>query len=141
VVLGAGDSASPFEGDTVVPGGMLKFLPRSIPGKQLVDRFIPFKQSDPASVTAPRMLKISTKRAENETTLVVEGWIIGPWVGLLRRACEEVLAGGSLLSLDLAGVMFAEQAGIAVLSELSGGQAAFLNCPAFLLTQIEGLGA
>jgi ABC-type transporter Mla MlaB component len=65
------------------------------------------------------MLKISA--IENESgikALQLSGSISGAWVQELQSCCESWLAGGSLVTLDLKDVQFADPAGLELLSTL-----------------------
>ncbi len=63
------------------------------------------------------MLRISKHASQDDgPVLVLEGRLVGPWVGELRRAAAE----DGLRAIDLAGVSFADAAGVAALRELRG---------------------
>lgn len=86
------------------------------------------------------MLKIVViETAGNGPTLHLEGRVIGPWVGELRRSCDEILASGAALTLDLAEVLFVERDGVRLLKKLVEGGVAVVNCPAFVNEQLKAL--
>ena len=67
------------------------------------------------------MLKISIEEnREVALRLVLEGRLIGPWVEVLRRVCEESRAAalGSQVVVDLCGLTSMDASGQALLSEL-----------------------
>jgi ABC-type transporter Mla MlaB component len=83
------------------------------------------------------MLKIA--RVDGETspsgsipTLRLEGKLVGPWVGELSRACEELRTAPSCLRLNLAAVTFIDPAGITLLSELIRRGATITGCSGFI---------
>jgi len=72
-------------------------------------------------------------------TLSLEGRVIGPWVGELRRSCERILATGAPLTLDLTEVAFVERNGVRLLKDLVDGGVTVVNCPAFVSEQLKAL--
>jgi hypothetical protein len=84
------------------------------------------------------MLRIvALGRTGDEARLSLEGRIIGPWVDELRRSCEQILATGGALSLDLGEVAFVERDGVRLLKDLADGGVAMVNCPAFVREQLK----
>jgi ABC-type transporter Mla MlaB component len=84
------------------------------------------------------MLKISRAgKAHDSVTLKLEGRVVGPWVGELRQVCEALLTEGRTLKLDLAEVMFADTAGVAVLASLKSRGVKFRNCSPFVEEQLR----
>ena len=77
--------------------------------------------------------------SREEAILRLEGRIIGPWIDQLERLCEEMLARGVSLTLDLAEVDFVEQDGARLLRALVGSGVALPNCPAFVSEQLKAL--
>ena len=75
---------------------------------------------------------------EEAVTLRLEGRVSGPWVEELRRWCEQVLAAGSGLSLDLADVSFVDLDGVALCRSLSDRKVTFLHCSPFVAEQLKG---
>jgi len=55
---------------------------------------------------------------ERSVTLLLEGGIINGWVSVLDDSCQQVLIERRELTLDLRGVTFADNAGIALLRGL-----------------------
>jgi ABC-type transporter Mla MlaB component len=84
------------------------------------------------------MLKISEgKRTKQTTTLRLEGRVVGPWVGELRQICEPFVSDGSKLALDLTDVSFADENGIALLSNLKSRGVKLLSATPFLEEQLK----
>ena len=84
------------------------------------------------------MLRISSvESVESEVTLRVEGQVKGRWVGVLRESCQAVLAQGRPLSLDLGGVLFIDDEGVAFLRSLAARQVALTNCSPFTAQQLR----
>jgi len=80
-------------------------------------------------------LQVTPDRA----TLRLEGRVVGPWVDELARSCEQVLAGGHALTLDVADVAFVEPRGARLLQDLLARGVAVAHCPAFVAEQLKGL--
>jgi anti-anti-sigma regulatory factor len=73
-----------------------------------------------------------------ETILSLEGRVIGPWVDTLRQSCQLILATGTTLTLDLAGVDFVDRDGVRLLKDLvEGGSVAIVHCSAFVTLQLK----
>ena len=90
------------------------------------------------------MLRISrATTADQPEFLRLEGQVTGPWVEEVRRACAETLGNnghsGNCLVLDLAGVSFLDQDGIALFGELAARGVLFTNCSAFIAEQLKGV--
>jgi hypothetical protein len=84
------------------------------------------------------MLKIALVKSDGErATLRLEGRIIGPWVGELGRSCERLLGSGASLTLDLAGVDFADLNGVRLLRDLSDREVGLVNLTMFLSEQLR----
>jgi len=65
------------------------------------------------------MLRISQPPSpDDRALLVLEGRLIGPWVAELRGAAAAAAGGARKLDLDLAGVTFADEEGVAALRAL-----------------------
>ena len=87
------------------------------------------------------MLKISLVEEPYEAiTLRLEGQVKGPWVEALRKACEQLLARGSGLALDLTEVSFLDRDGLALCHHLRDCQVAFRHCSPFVAEQLRGSG-
>ena len=84
------------------------------------------------------MLRISTiNDSEQGVRLVLEGWLVGPWVDELRKESEQRLSQTKVLRFDLAKVLFVDPRGVALLRELAGRQVEYVNCSAFLSQQLK----
>ena len=65
------------------------------------------------------MLRVRTHRGRNETILVVEGRLSGPWVDELARCCAKLREEQAApIRVDLEGVTFVSAAGKALLARL-----------------------
>ncbi|MFN0121408.1 MAG: hypothetical protein ACKV2V_12995 [Blastocatellia bacterium] len=83
------------------------------------------------------MLRITEEYMEDgKTTIYMEGRIAGPWVEEVRRISQALLAAENRLILDLAGVLFADRHGVALLRELQP-RAELINCSPFLAEQLR----
>ncbi len=85
------------------------------------------------------MLRITVVESSKfAVTLRVEGRITGPWVEELRTACNvHTFPDNVQLSLELADISFADAAGVALLRELRGRGAGFINTTPFLAEQLK----
>ena len=84
------------------------------------------------------MLKISYEAAPHGTvTLHLEGRVGGPWVAELQSACEQVLASGHGLILDLAEVSFIDLEGRALCRYLQSRHVALLHGSPFVIEQLK----
>ena len=84
------------------------------------------------------MLKISEdKQTKRAVTLRIEGRVVGPWVGELRKACEPLLSDGSKLVLDLTDVSFVEESGLLLLASLQTRGVKLLNPTPFVEEQLK----
>ena len=87
------------------------------------------------------MLKISFIEAPDmAVTIRLEGQVRGPWVAELRRSCEQLLAKGSRLLLDLADVSFVDMDGVALCRCLRDRHVTILRCSPFVAEQLKGEG-
>jgi anti-anti-sigma regulatory factor len=68
----------------------------------------------------------------------VEGRIAGDWVDELSRAVSAAIATSSDIVLDMAGVTFVDQRGVAVLRDLEGRGIELLRCSDFVRTLVNG---
>lgn len=85
------------------------------------------------------MLKISKVR--QTTTHVhyqLDGSLSGAWVAELSRICEEALAQGHSLALDLGNLRFVDDGGAELLKRLSEQQVSQFNCSAYVRAQVQG---
>ena len=69
---------------------------------------------------------------EHEVALLLEGQIINGWVDVLRNFCEQELSQGRGLTLNLRSVLFADNAGAALLRDLKQRQVKIVNCSTFI---------
>jgi ABC-type transporter Mla MlaB component len=84
------------------------------------------------------MLRISEVQPPNHSvTLRLEGRVAGPWVAEARKACEDVLAGGRVLKLDLAEVEFLDAEGVALLADFRSRGVAFVAYSPFVEAQLK----
>jgi len=87
------------------------------------------------------MLKIvSVGNGQGNTTLVLEGRLVGPWVQELQRSCEEPLGSMAGLTLDLGTVSFVDRDGIELLRSLAERHVGLTNCSAFVAEQLKASG-
>ena len=85
------------------------------------------------------MLRISQGASPNgRVTLRLEGQVQGPWVDELHRSCEQVLASGSQLILDLTDVSFLDLDGVALCRCLQSCNVTLLNGSPFVTEQLKG---
>lgn len=75
-----------------------------------------------------------TRIAEDETsvTLRIEGRLVGDWLDELEAECRQSLANRCRVNLDLSGVTFADEQGIATLRSISKGTGGLINCSLFI---------
>jgi anti-anti-sigma regulatory factor len=85
-----------------------------------------------------QMLRITEeKTSEQAITMRLEGRLVGAWVPLLQASCEQHAATQGRLTLDLAEVSFADQAGAALLARLQQEHVKLSHCSPFLWEQIK----
>jgi len=85
------------------------------------------------------MLRISRVASPpGRVTLRLAGQVGGPWVEELHRLCEQHLATGSELILDLTDVSFVDLDGVALCRRLQDRQVVFLYCSPFVVEQLKG---
>jgi anti-anti-sigma regulatory factor len=85
------------------------------------------------------VLKISHDASLHGVVILrLEGQVKGPWVEELRRLCEQCLATGSGLALDLTEVSFLDLDGVALCRHLQDRQVALLHCSPFVAEQLKG---
>jgi ABC-type transporter Mla MlaB component len=73
-------------------------------------------------------------------TLRLEGQLIGPWLKELERSCAEARTNGAGLVLDLAGVSFIDNEGLALLRSLTDRAVILTNPSHFVAEQLKGAG-
>ena len=75
--------------------------------------------------------------SEQQVRLLLEGWLVGPWVDELRKESEQQLSEAKALRLDLGKVLFVDPRGVALLRELASRQVEYVNCSTFLSQQLK----
>ena len=84
------------------------------------------------------MLKISQTGTPNHSvTLKLEGRVVGPWVGELRRIGEPLLDKDRALKLDLAEVSYVDEEGVITLNSFKSHGVKLKNCSPFVQQQIK----
>jgi len=84
------------------------------------------------------MIRISvTESTGSAVTLLIEGKVIGEAVDELNLCCDQALAEGRRLTLDVAGVSFIDRKGVALFHRLAAHQVSVVNCPAFVAEQLK----
>ena len=87
------------------------------------------------------MLRITATTPMNQVcTLRLEGQLIGPWLKELERSCAEARTNGTRLVLDLVGVSFIDNEGLALLRSLTDGTVTLINPSHFVAQQLKGAG-
>jgi len=75
--------------------------------------------------------------SEQGVRLVLEGRLVGPWVGELRKQIEQALSQAKNVTLDLRKVSFVDPSGVALLRELGDRQVEQVNCSIFISQQLK----
>jgi ABC-type transporter Mla MlaB component len=84
------------------------------------------------------MLRISRNNSsEKKVTLLLEGRLLNHGIEQLGRECEDILAQGHQLTLDLSGVSFVSPKGISVLHDFERRRVALANCSGFVGEQLR----
>jgi anti-anti-sigma regulatory factor len=84
------------------------------------------------------VLRISLLEAlDQAVTIRLDGQVRGPWVDELRRSCEQLLAKGSELCLDLSDVSFIDRDGVALCRRLRDRKVGILHCSPFVAEQLK----
>ena len=84
------------------------------------------------------MLRISEiELNEDAATLRLEGRVLKTLVDEVKAACEQHLARGCRLTLDLTDLSFADREGVALLKELMQRGVALANCSPFLNEELK----
>jgi hypothetical protein len=84
------------------------------------------------------VLRISLLEAlDQAVTIRLEGQVRSPWVDELRRACEQLLAKGNELRLDLSEVSFIDLDGVALCRRLRDRKVGILHCSPFVAEQLK----
>lgn len=74
---------------------------------------------------------------ESAVTLLLEGKVIGDAVDEVNASCDQALAEGRRLTLDLAGISFIDRKGVALFHRLSARQVSVVNCSRFVAEQLK----
>jgi hypothetical protein len=84
------------------------------------------------------MLKVVRLDApDSETILLLEGQILGPWIGALRQSCDDALTTNSRgVRVDLAGVTFVNREGAELLSGLPAHRVRLVNASPLVTAQL-----
>ncbi len=84
------------------------------------------------------MVRISVRESTGDaTTLLIEGKVVGAAVDELSSCCDQALAEGRRLTLDLSGVAFIDRAGVALFHDLAARHVSLVNCSGFVLEQLK----
>ena len=70
-------------------------------------------------------------------TLLIEGKVVGEAVDELNSCCDQALAEGRRLTLDVAGVSFIDRKGVALFHRLAARHVSVVNCSAFVAEQLK----
>ena len=85
------------------------------------------------------MLRITTVGIHTSSPIIkLEGKLLEPWVGEVRRVCAELSASSHNLRLDLAALTFVDAAGRCLLGELLQGHAVLAGCSGFVTALLQG---
>ena len=75
------------------------------------------------------MLRISqTTDGSPIATCRVEGYLVSEWVDCLDEVCSHLLAGPGHVVLDLGGLGYADEHGLALLRKLPRARVSIVNC-------------
>ncbi|HXX22683.1 MAG TPA: STAS domain-containing protein [Terriglobia bacterium] len=84
------------------------------------------------------MLRISVVDSTSDAmTLLLEGQVTGDAVDALNSSCDQALAEGRRLTLDLTGVSFVDRKGVALLHRLAARQVRVVNCSGFVAERLK----
>lgn len=84
------------------------------------------------------MLKISIAESKGRnSTLHLEGQLIGPWVKELDDACKTITSRGCRLKLDLADVAFIDREGALLLASLKSRSITLVACSPYVGEQLR----
>jgi ABC-type transporter Mla MlaB component len=79
------------------------------------------------------VLKITEGAAASERSVLrLEGSVVGPWVAVLRRSCEQALHGGRAVTLDCADVAFVDTDAVALFRDLLQRDVTLCNLSLFI---------
>ncbi len=85
-----------------------------------------------------RIARVDDGGCDSIRTLKLEGKLLGPWVGELSRACEELQTPTSGLRLNLSAVTFIDLVGIELLDDLVRQGATIVGCSGFVEELLSG---
>ena len=74
---------------------------------------------------------------ESAVTLLLEGKVIGDAVDEVNASCDQALAEGRRLTLDLAGISFIDRKGVALFHRLAARQVSMVNRSGFIAEQLK----
>jgi ABC-type transporter Mla MlaB component len=80
----------------------------------------------------------SSSESGRPTTLKIEGSITGDWVDELSRAVSGTVGAAAGIVLDMAGVTFVDQGGVALLRRLKDRGVELVNGSDFVRTLVNG---
>lgn len=84
------------------------------------------------------MLRITEDNLTNGwMKLRLDGRLANEWVEILRSSCEQAFQNQSHLTVDLAGVSFADYEGVRLLQQLERQEVTLVNCSPFLREQMK----
>lgn len=84
------------------------------------------------------MIRISvTESTGSAMTALIEGKVVGDAVDELNSCCDQALAEGRRVTLDVAGVSFIDRKGVALFHRLAAHQVSVVNCSAFVAEQLK----
>jgi ABC-type transporter Mla MlaB component len=84
------------------------------------------------------MIRVSiTESTGSAMTVLIEGKVVGDAVDELNSCCDQALAEGRQLTLDVAGVSFIDRKGVALFHRLAAHQVSVANCSAFVAEQLK----
>ena len=85
------------------------------------------------------MLRITTVGIHTSSPIIkLEGKLLEPWVGEVRRVCAELSASSNNLRLDLAALTFVDAAGMCLLRELRQAHVVLVGCSVFVAALLQG---
>jgi ABC-type transporter Mla MlaB component len=85
-----------------------------------------------------RIARVDDGGSHSIRTLKLDGKLRGPWVGELRRACDELQTSPSDLRLDLSAVTFIDAVGLILLDDLIRQGATIAGCSGFVQELLSG---
>lgn len=80
------------------------------------------------------MLRITPQSGGADRAAKVEGKLVGPWVETLRQCCDA----DRPTRLDLAGLAYADDAGVLLLRQLLATGTTLVSCPALIAELLRG---